>query len=279
MSRISKLLVAVSLVAAVAALLCNELIVDFRAPRSELMQHTALGASAYLSLVEYNKKVTRVKAEYGARGHVILDPSAGKLTVKVGDDVIEESQVERVFASMHGLFVIGARDDVESIFPFDIEPGKIPPRFDREPNIGRLQARFGDRVPAKYLAFDNSDWTRGSCALPQVGELGFAQVDKWLGLRAATSCVVHWNGATPRSMLILVLLADADPWMRPFARRICRTTIARAIEKPAVSGDTLPDYAACVLVDRPVRTGPSGAQDAFISVVFEVRSGVLARLE
>jgi hypothetical protein len=38
-----------------------------------------------------------------------------------------------------------------------------------------------------------------------------------------------------------------------------------------------PDDAACMLVDRAARMGPSGAQAAFASVAYEARSDGLAR--
>jgi hypothetical protein len=66
--------------------------------------------------------------------------------------------------------------------------------------------------------------------------------------------------------------------MRPFSRRLCRVITETALTKLAASDQERPTYAACVLVDRPHRTGPTGAQTAFTSEVYEVRSSDLARI-
>jgi len=278
MSQAAKLLAAAALAAVAIGALYNEFILDIRAPRSNLFREAALGTSAYLSLVEYNEKVKRIQAQYGERGHVFLEGATGDVTVKVDDQVIERSRVERRFASMHGLFVISGRGAADSIFPFDIEPGKVPERSDREPNVARLKSDFADEFPTKYLAFSDRDWTRGPCAAPPVAELWTERLAQWLHLRKATFCVINWRGGPARAMLIVVLLADGDPWMRPFVRRICRRTTEAAIAR-AVAGAGRPDFAACVLVDRPARNGPSGAQDAFASVTYEVRADGLARID
>jgi hypothetical protein len=73
-------------------------------------------------------------------------------------------------------------------------------------------------------------------------------------------------------MLIGVALANGDPWMRPFSRRICSwlTTVALA-RVTTTDREPPPDYAACVLVDRPDR---SGAAQTLEPHVYEVRRDV-----
>jgi len=79
-------------------------------------------------------------------------------------------------------------------------------------------------------------------------------------------------------MLIGVTLMDGDPWVRPFVRWICRRMTGTAVEGIIAAGHVPPDYAACILVDRPARTGPTGSQEAFASDVYEVRNRTLARI-
>jgi hypothetical protein len=70
-------------------------------------------------------------------------------------------------------------------------------------------------------------------------------------------------------MLIGVALAPGDPWLRPFARRICRSLTVLALARvAAIDREPAPDYAACVLVDRPDR---SGAGETLTAYVYEVR--------
>jgi len=168
-----------------------ELVLDIRSQRSDLTVVRAVGARAGLSLVEYNKKLEQMQNAYGDRGHVILEGSTGKMTVTLDDRVIEESQIVREFASMYGLFVVRARDATESIFPFAFAfaPGEIP--SDHEPNIGRLRSHFESVLPAKDLAFDDTDWTRDSCTVPQASDLGFGPFAAFLHLKSETLCMVH----------------------------------------------------------------------------------------
>jgi hypothetical protein len=263
--------------AGVALAAYAELVMDIRSPHSDLPVVRALGASALLSMVEYNKKLAQMQNAYGDRAHVILDGSTGKTTVTLDDKIIEESQVVRRFGGMYGVFVVKARDANESVFPFDLDPGEIP--LGHEPNIARLQSRFESGLVAKYLAFQDTDWTRDSCAAPPASDLGFGSLAAILRLKSATSCLVHWKGPRPSSMLISVTRADGDPWMRPFARWICRKLTAAALDKLSSPDRKTPTYAACVLVDRPDRTGPTGAQNAFTSIVYEVQDRALARLD
>jgi hypothetical protein len=70
-------------------------------------------------------------------------------------------------------------------------------------------------------------------------------------------------------MLVGVALADGDPWMRPFARRMCRWITATALARVAATDhEPYPDYAACMLVDRP---GRSGATQTMQAHVYDVR--------
>ena len=261
---------------AVAMVAYADLVLDIRTPPSDPSQTRALGASASLPISEYNQKVAKYSQRYGDRAHVILEGSSGKARVELDGKVIEQWQIVRQFAGIYGMFVVGGRGGRESIFPFAIEPGKIPEG--QEPNIARLKSHFEATLPAKDLDFANSDWARGTCDVPPLQEIGFDQFADWLHIRSETFCVIHWNGAGGGSMLASVTLADGDPWMRPFSRGLCRVITETALIKLAAPGQERPTYAACVLVDRPHRTGPTGAQTAFTSEVYEVRGDDLARI-
>jgi hypothetical protein len=264
--------------AAAAVVAYAEFVLDFRMPTSDLAKEGAFGASAYLSLGQYNNKVAEVRTLYGEdRAKVALETSTGRVTVTLDGNQIEEWHIARTFAGIYGVFVIKPRGAPESIFPFALEPGQIP--FGHEPNVARLRARFEHLLPAKFLAFSDDDWTRDSCMSPSASESGLGEPSDWLRVRSETFCIFRWNGDHPGSMLISVTLAESTLWMRPFVRRICSKLTVAALIKIASYVREPPTYAACVLVDRADRTGPTGAQDAFKSVVYEIRDGTLARID
>ena len=269
--------VVVFCVAAVAAIVVYaEFIVDFRTPSSGLSQVHALGASASLRMSDYNEKVAHYRNAYGVRAQVILETSNGRFRADVDGTTVEEGQILRRFAGMYGMFVITRHDGSDSIFPFAIEPEAVPQGH--EPNIARLKNRFESSLPAQYLDFVDDDWTRDNCASLPSSDIGLGASANLLHFRSETFCVVHWNRATGESMLINVTLANGDPWMRPFSRRLCRTITEATLIKLSARRVERPTYAARVLVDRPERTGPSGAQTAFTSDAYEVRSANLARI-
>jgi hypothetical protein len=271
-----KSVVASCIAAVAAAAVYAEFILDFRTPVSGLSQLHALGASASLLMSGYNEKVAHYRGAYGDRAHVILDVSTGGFRVTVDGATVEEGQILRQFAGMYGMFVVTRHDGGDSIFPFAIEPGAVPQGH--EPNIARLQNRFENSLPAQYLDFADDDWTRDDCASWPSSDAGPGTFANLLQVRSGTSCVVHWNRASGESMLINVTLANGDPWMRPFSRHLCRTMTEAALVKRSAGNVARPTYAACVLVDRPERTGPTGAQSAFTSDVYEVRSADIARI-
>ena len=112
----------------------------------------------------------------------------------------------------------------------------------------------------------------------------FGSAAKVLRLQSGTFCVVSWQaaarGTTPTgTMLIGAVLANGDPWIRSFTRRICRWLTADALAHlTAAERIRPPDYAACVLVDRPDRTD---AKEEMLKVhVYEVgRDASLADID
>jgi hypothetical protein len=269
MKRATPVLVAAIAVALAAAY--AEFALDVRAPISHLAKQSALGASASMSLGAYNNKVIEYTKKYGEdRASVRLETATGRITVEVDGKLVEELRAARNFAGMYGMFVVSRGDAAPSIFPFAIDPGEVP--NGHEPSVARLRSHFAQLLPAKLLDFADNDWTRDACMA------GLPKSADWIRVRAQTSCMLHWNGSAAASMLISVTLLDDGPWVRPFARWICRKLTAAALDTMTASGGRTPDYAACVLVDRPERTGPTGSQDAFTSDVYEIRDRTPARI-
>jgi hypothetical protein len=270
--------VVAGVIAIALALFCAEFMFDIRTPSSGLTKQSALGASASISLLDYNNKLAQYRKQYGEdHVSVALEGSTGRITVEVDGKRVEESRTARRFAGMYGMFAVSRDGAAPAIFPFAINPGEIP--TDHEPNIERLRGHFLERFPAQLLAFNDGDWTRDSCIAIPGSETGLSpRLARWLGVRSQTHCIVRWNGPVPGSMLVAVTLFADNAWVRPFAPWICRTMTAAVLDG-IVSSDSAPDYAACVLVDRPERTGPTGSQEAFMSDVYEVRSRSLARVK
>lgn len=229
--------IALGVAAAIAIAACAELVLDIRMPRSGL-------------------------AAAGALAAIISFPTG-------------EPDPPKKLAGMYGLFVVRS-GATESIFPFSIVPGNAGSSSYR-PDLAQLRERFGADFPAQPDAANDTRWKDNTCVARPASELGFGRLTEYLHLRSQASCVVRQSGARPGAMLISVTLADADRWMRPFARRMCRTLTATALT--ALGSAEAPAYAACVLVDRPGRMRPGDAQNTFKSVVYEVRDGVLARME
>jgi len=204
-----------------------------------------------------------------------LAPSAAGALAAIVSFPSDEPDPPKKLAGMHGLFVVrtGA---AESIFPFSIVPGSDDLSAYR-PLPSQLRDRFEAGFPARPDARDDGQARRNSCVSPPASDLGFARLTKHLHLRAQTSCIVRQAGAGPAAMLVSVTIADADPWIRLFVRRICRRLTAGALG--ALGNARAPDYAACVLVDRPGRIRPGDARATFRTVVYQVRDRALARID
>jgi hypothetical protein len=196
----------------------------------------------------------------GAAAELVFDfrtprsslPAAGALAAVVSFPS-DEPDPPKKLAGMYGLFVV---------------------------KLAQLRDRLGAEFPAGPNAYDAGP-DKNSCASRPSPELGFGRLTGLVHLRAQTYCLVRWDGALagarPGAMLVSVTLADADPWMRPLARRACRTLTETALK--SLGDAARPDYAACVLVDRPGRIRPGDARDTFKAFVYEIRDGALARMD
>jgi hypothetical protein len=264
-------MIVAGVVAAAAAAAYGELILDIRTPHASLSEIHGITSSVAIPLGDYQEAM---KKKYGQDADTVFMTQPPRAITSVGGKVVEEDRAPGKFSDARGVFVIGPRGHLESTFPFEIDPRAPPAAGSKgQPSAQYLKSRFGKNFPAKYLEFDDRDALMDKCVRISPSDLG------WLGealrFRSGAFCVVFWKGASPGSMLIGVALADGDPWMRPFTRRVCRWLTATALARVAATDhEPLPDYAACVLVDRPER---SGAAEILQARVYEVRrDGTLA---
>lgn len=263
-----KLAAVIGAVAAAAAFAYGELVLDMRTPRASLASIHAITTSVSVLTADYNQVVEAMKKKYSPSAETAIENrSSVRFVTRVGGRVVEEKRAG-TFSDARGLFVIGPRDHLESTFPFEIDPRK-PPKSGTVgvPGVRYLKGHFGEKFPAKYLEFDDRDATTGTCAT--IPDADFGWLSRPLQLRSGAFCVVFWKGHSPGSMLVSVVLADGDPWMRPFSRRICRLLTTVALARLAVTDPgPPPDYAACLLVDRPDR---SGANEVLQEHVYQLR--------
>jgi hypothetical protein len=229
----------------------------------------ALGAAAAIVVASYAELVLDILAPRSDR--VAASALAAVISFPTG-----EPDPPKKLAGMYGLFVVRAGGSGESLFPFSIVPGMVASSEYRPP-LDQLWERFGASFPASRDAADDAQKRSNSCVSRPAAELGFGRLTEYLHLRAQASCIVRQVGPGPATMLVSVTIADADPWLRPFVRKICGRLTAAALA--AIGSTARPDYAACVLVDRPGRIRPGDAQDTFATVVYELRDRALARMD
>jgi hypothetical protein len=258
----------------------GEFVIDFRGSRSQLKSESALAAITLTSYGDRDARLDEARAKYGdrARAHDSVPAGSldGKWTITLDGSVIEQGPIVVKLAGMYGLFAVTSGDTTEGLFSFSIVPGRA--NLSDTTSVKALRDRFKD-FPPRFLAFADTDLAIDSCTTPPTSELGLGSIGALLGMQAQTYCVVHWKGTHPSSMLVSVTLANGDPWMRPFARWICRSMTLATLRKLASPNRQPPTYAACVLVDRADRRRPGDAHDTFESVVYEIQNRMLARLD
>jgi hypothetical protein len=258
-------------VAALGALAYGELVLDFQTPRSTLAHSYIFGFTrAARGLFEAQEAMRR---RYGATAQTTLRTPGFELVTQVDGKVVARGTLHSEFGDVSGLFVIGPRGRLRSTFPFHIDPRTVPGegQQDHATTTEALKNTYGHEFPAKYFAFEDRDSSRETCIPLSWSNL--AELGMWLRVQYGTFCVVRWRGADPSAMLIGVTVARGDPWMRPFTRRICRalTTVALARLAARDHGPPPPNYAGCILVDRPDRSGETSASDVLQAYVYEVR--------
>jgi len=258
-------LIAIALI--LVAVAAGEFIFDFSAPRSELQQMGAITSTLSFRTADYYAFKAEMEKKYGSSVETFLDLQSSRMTAKLDGKLVEDKPGPSWFSDARGFFLVG-REGHLSTFPFEIDPAK-PPEFGRQGGggVGFMKTKWGQKLPAKYLDFDDRDVVTDTCVTIASSDIGWP--GQFLFLRNAAFCVQFWKGSSPGSMLVGVVVADGDPWMRPFTRRLCRWLTSRAINRVAATDrEVPPDYAACVFVDRPNRPRVSEKLQGF---VYEVR--------
>jgi hypothetical protein len=252
----------------------GELILDIRTPHSSLVERFAIGTYSKWITSDQEQLEKAMKTKHGPNAMTTFRFPGGKYVTEVDNRVVDEKPLSPSFGGVEGLFVLGSLDRVTGIFPFRLDPEDVPP-----PHLYSAIAvkdRFKDKFPERYLAFNERAVVQGSCVV--ISAPNFGMIGTVLRLKSGTFCMVYWNGDVETSMLIGAVLANGDPWMRPFARRICRSLTSLALRKLIESDpQPPPNYAACLLVDRPSRLG---ASENLQTRGYEVgRSGNLALID
>jgi hypothetical protein len=262
-----KLTLAAGVVAALAALAYAELVADIRAPRSSLAKKQEIQPGLGVTTADFQRAEDEMKRKWGPRAQTKIEAS-GVLTTTVDGKVVQQSKLPAEFYDASGIFVIGRPGQLESTFPFHIDPHKDPDEAESHEPLTALKKRLG-------IEFNDDDAAADTCVALSSSDLG--RLGTLLRFETGTFCVVYWRGASPASMLIGVVLAHGDPWMRPFSERICRSLTSIALWRVAdVDRTPPPDYAGCLLVDRPDHTDVGQMLRAH---VYEVRrDSTLARI-
>jgi hypothetical protein len=262
-SSTNRILTTLALLALLGLIGYVELVLDVRTPRSSLIENHAIAANTSSLIKDFDAFAAAMRKRYGANAVTTIESPPLRWVAKVDDRIIHEEPVPGTFGGVLGLFVIGSRGHYASEFPFRLDPQEVPPPHQYSPMM--LRNRFKDSAAARYLDFDDADVAQGPCTVLARSDFGVAGA--LLRLDTATYCVIEWRGKARASILIGAVLANGDPWMRPFTQRICRSVTSLALAKLADTRSRPPAYAACILVDRPTRPG---AEENLRAHVYEV---------
>ena len=240
-----KLTLGAGMVAVLAAIAYAELVADIRAPHSSLAKKQAIEASLSVGTADFHRADEDMKRKWGPRAQTSIAAS-GVLTTTVDGEVVAQINLPTQFYDASGIFVVGPPGQLQSTFPFHIDPHKDSDEAVGSEPLTALKKRLG-------VEFNDDDAPVGTCVALSPSDLGW--LSTLLQFKTGTFCVVYWRGASPASMLIGIVLARGDPWMRPFSERLCRSLTPIGLLRVAeVDHTPPPDYAGCVLVDRPDRS-------------------------
>jgi hypothetical protein len=247
----ARIVIAVLIVAGLAAAGFAELVLDIRAPRSILVENHAFDTDMFSPIKDFDAFDASMRTKYGVDAVTTIQTLPLRWVVEVDDKVVHEELQPVTFGGVTGLFVIGSRGRYASLFAFRLDPQEVPPPRQYSPTM--LRNRFKSSLMAKYLDFNDADVVQGPCVVLAPSDFGL--IGTLLRLNTATYCIIDWRGKARASILVGAVLADGDPWMRPFTQRICRSLTSLALRKIADARPQPPEYAACILVDRPTHEG------------------------
>jgi hypothetical protein len=247
----ARIAIAALVLAAFAAAGYAELVLDIRAPRVLLNEAAVINTQSRLASGS-EALDAEMKTKYGPKAITYFQPKPTQWVVKVDDQVVYRAPATLRVSGAFGFLAIGAPGKIASLFPFrlDLQDKQPSHRYSME----ELRQWFDhdDRI-VRYLDFNDRAEAEGPCV--ELGSSDFGWAGKLLDLRTGRFCLIGSTGGRQASALIGTVLADGDPWMRPFSGRICRGVTALALRKIAAARPRPPDYAACLLVDRPTRQG------------------------
>lgn len=267
------LIVSVVVLGIVAAAAYCEFVLDIRTPHSKLRKVNSVASSFGYLMVDLEKNSKDMQKVYGPKAGAAIGPG-GALETRVDGKTIHTEYVKGTFGGVDGFIGVATTPTDVAIFPFDLAPDKDP-RASRYSLTNMIKARLKNAPAAQsYLNFTMQDWDDGDCVKPKVGEIGLGALGAPLTFSTGIACVVSWKGTKSSSMLIDVNVAENNPFVRLFVPWLCRRFATAALDKLVSTGAQVPDYAACVLVDRYVAGRSKLSVD-----VFEVRPGrAFARL-
>ena len=239
--------VAITLVGVIAY---GELVRDWRIQSSGQSVRFAMGVTHGALMAELKSLADAMKQKYGESTETTLPLDTGIAEVTLNGKLLETHPEVKRISSVYGIFVFGPDDHITTRFPFEVSANLVTANSNEWIADG-LRKNL-KRSPAAWFEFKDSDWSWSfdrCTARPK--DLGLGTIGSALFLRGGTYCVIGWKGEQPGSMLISVSVADGNPWMRPFARRICRAITEAALGRLDTELPDSPKYAACVLIDRP----------------------------
>jgi len=246
-----RLAIALLVLAALAAAAYAELVLDLRAPRVVLNEAAVINTESRLTSGSETLDAA-MKTKYGPRAVTYFQPKPTQWVVKADDKVVYTAPATTRVSGTFGFLAIGPPDKIASLFPFrlDLQDKQPSHRFSVEELRGWLDRN--ERL-ARYLDVNGSVEAEGPCV--ELTPSDFGWIGKLLDLRAGRFCLIGSTAGRRATALIGVVAADGDPWMRPISGRLCRGLTALALRKIMAPARRLPEYAACVLVDRPTRQG------------------------
>lgn len=235
-------------IALVGAIAYGEFVEDWRIQRSDQSARFTMRVGAGASIADYNRLQAAMTEKYGARTETSLHIDTGITEVRLDGKLLETHPELKKISDVSGIFVFGPDENVTTRFPFEVGADFV--RATSNQGIhDDLKSHF-KRAPPVWFEFKDSDWTIDRC-ISRPRDLGLGLIGNVLLLRGGTYCVVTWKGKQPGTMLISVSVADGDPWMRPFTRRLCREITEVALKNFDPLAADSPRYAACILADRP----------------------------
>ncbi len=248
-----RLAVAALLAAMLVAAGYAELVLDVRAPHTVLYESAMITTEARLASGS-GALDAAMKTKYGPDAVTYLQLKPASWVVKVGDKEVHREPAATRFSGAIGFFVFGSPGKLASLFPFRLELQDKQPshRFSVTDLLHWFKGSYDESI-IRYLDVNDAAEAEGPCT--ELGPSDFGLAGRLLNLRTGRFCLIDWTGRRRASALIGAVVADGDPWMRPFTGRICRSLTKLALRKITAVRPRLPDYAACIMVDRPTRQG------------------------